>query len=156
MIPATAATQNTRREAMSRSYSGFGDASLADDEGDPGDDRDGEQDEGQAPLVRDRREVDAEDQRADQHGRQDPAQVVDRLGRLVDVRRHEPDGHDQRDDRQRQGDQEDRSPVESLEEEPGDERAERAIAPPSADQRAIDRVRPGPDHSAVMSASVVG
>ena len=30
------------------------------------------------------------------------------------------------------------------------------IAPPSADQRAIDFVRPGPLHSAVISASVVG
>ena len=30
------------------------------------------------------------------------------------------------------------------------------IAPPSADHRAIDLVRPGPDHSAVISASVVG
>ncbi len=30
------------------------------------------------------------------------------------------------------------------------------IAPPSADHSAIDRVRAGPDHSAVMSASVVG
>src|SRR3954467_12586688 len=31
-----------------------------------------------------------------------------------------------------------------------------AIAPPSADQSAMDFVRPGPDHSAAMSASVVG
>src|SRR4051795_4122304 len=31
-----------------------------------------------------------------------------------------------------------------------------AIAPPSADQSAIDFVRPGPDHSAAISASVVG
>ena len=31
-----------------------------------------------------------------------------------------------------------------------------AIAPPSADQSAIDFVRPGPDQSAVISASVVG
>ena len=31
-----------------------------------------------------------------------------------------------------------------------------AIAPPSADQSAIERVRPGPDQSAVISASVVG
>ena len=31
-----------------------------------------------------------------------------------------------------------------------------AIAPPSADHSAIDLVRPGPDHSAVISASVVG
>ena len=31
-----------------------------------------------------------------------------------------------------------------------------AMAPPSADQSAIDLVRAGPDHSAVISASVVG
>ena len=31
-----------------------------------------------------------------------------------------------------------------------------AIAPPIADHSAIDFVRPGPDHSAVISASVVG
>ncbi len=30
------------------------------------------------------------------------------------------------------------------------------IAPPSPDQSAIDVVRPGPDHSAVIRASVVG
>ena len=31
-----------------------------------------------------------------------------------------------------------------------------AIAPPRADQRAIECVRPGPDHSAAISARVVG
>ena len=31
-----------------------------------------------------------------------------------------------------------------------------AIAPPSADHSAIDRVRAGPDHSAAIRASVVG
>jgi hypothetical protein len=31
-----------------------------------------------------------------------------------------------------------------------------AIAPPSADHSAIDLVRPGPDHSAVINANVVG
>ena len=31
-----------------------------------------------------------------------------------------------------------------------------AIAPPIPDQSAIDLVRAGPDHSAVISASVVG
>ena len=31
-----------------------------------------------------------------------------------------------------------------------------AIAPPSADHSAIDFVRPGPDHNAAISASVVG
>ena len=31
-----------------------------------------------------------------------------------------------------------------------------AIAPPSADHRAIDFVRPGPDHNAAINANVVG
>ena len=52
--------------------------------------------------------------------------------------------------------QEDRSPPEVLEQEPRAERAERAIAPPSAAHSAIDFVRAGPDQSAVISASVVG
>ena len=31
-----------------------------------------------------------------------------------------------------------------------------AMAPPSADHKAIDLVRPGPDHKAVIRANVVG
>ena len=38
----------------------------------------------------------------------------------------------------------------------GDQRPERRDPPPSADQSAIDFVRPGPDQSAVISARVVG
>ena len=66
-------------------------------------------------------------------------------------------GHHERDDRERERDQEDRSPVELLEQR-ARRRAARArrCAPPSADQSAIDFVRAGPDQSAVISASVVG
>ena len=39
---------------------------------------------------------------------------------------------------------------------PSDSGPSEAIAPPIADQRAIDLVRAGPDQSAVISASVVG
>ena len=52
MIPATAATQNTRREAIFEVVQRVGDASLANDERDPGNDRDDEQGEREAPLVR--------------------------------------------------------------------------------------------------------
>ena len=52
MIPATAATQNTRREAIVEVVQRVRDAPLADDERDPGDDRDGEQAERERALVR--------------------------------------------------------------------------------------------------------
>ena len=94
-----------------------GDTLLAQDERDTRDQRHDDQAEGEPSFARDRREVDGQDQPADHRGRQDPAEVVDLLGRLVDVGRHEPDGHDQRDDRQRQGDDEDRAPLEVLEQE---------------------------------------
>ena len=52
--------------------------------------------------------------------------------------------------------EEDGSPPEMLREEPESRGPRAAIAPPRPDQRAIDFVRAGPDHSAVMRASVVG
>ena len=67
----------------------------------------------------------AEDQRADEHDREHAAEVVDRLGRLVHVARHEHERHHERDHRQRHGEQEHRSPPEVLEQDPGAERAER-------------------------------
>ena len=85
------------------------------------------------------------------------AEVVDRLGRLVDVARHEPDRQDERDDRERQRDEEHRAPPEVLEQRAGEQRAERRRSRRRcADHSAIDFVRGCPDHSAVMSASVVG
>ena len=59
--------------------------------------------------------------------------------------------------RERQGDQEDRAPPEVLEQGARDAagRARRSRRR-GADHSAIDFVRAGPDHSAVISASVVG
>ena len=117
MIPATAATQNVGRAAMSRSYSGILGPSLADDERDRRRDADDRQADHERRHVRDGREVDGKDQRSDQDGGQDAAEVVDRVGRLVDVRRHESPGHEEGDDRERQRDEEDRPPLEVLEQE---------------------------------------
>ena len=63
----------------------------------------------------------------------------------------------QGDDGEWQGHEEDRPPPEVLEQRcPRRADRGREIAPPIADQSAIDRVRAGPDHRAVISASVVG
>ena len=97
---------------------------LADVEGDQRDERDRAEHERRCLPVRHGREVDREDQRADEHEREDAAEVVDRLGPLVHVRRDEEPGHQDRDDRERQREQEDRAPVEVLEQEPREHRAE--------------------------------
>ena len=77
--------------------------------------------------------------------------------RLVHVARYEEERHDEGDDRERERDEEDRSPLElGRASAPATSGPSAAIAPPSADQSAIDFVRPGPDHSAVIRASVVG
>ena len=52
--------------------------------------------------------------------------------------------------------EEDRAPPELLEQAPATSGPSEAMPPPSADHSAIAFVRPGPDHSAVISASVVG
>ena len=70
---------------------------LADQEGDRRGCGDREQAEREGALVGHRREVDPEDQRAHEHDREDAAEVVDRIGRLVHVARHEEQRHDQRD-----------------------------------------------------------
>ena len=71
--------------------------------------------------------------------------------------RHEADRQHERDRRQRQRDEEHRTPPEVLEQRsPAMSGPSAEIAPPSADHSAIDFVRAGPDHSAVISASVVG
>ena len=72
-----------------RSYSGFGARRCAQQERDRARDRDRRQAEGQRALVRHGREVDREDERGDEHDGQDAAEVVDGIGRLVDVARHE-------------------------------------------------------------------
>ena len=146
MIPAQAATQNTRRPAMCRSYSGLRARALAQHEGDQPDERDDGQRQGQSSLVRHRREVDGEDQRPDEGDGEDAPEVVDALGRLVDVGRDEEPGHEHGDDGQRQRDEEDRAPPEVLEQEPGDQRPERGDAAadgrPECDRSRAARARP--------------
>ena len=143
---------------MSRSYNGFARPPLADDEGDGR--RDG--DERQADDQRAHRSAPAAKliarmSDADEDGRQDAAEVVHRLVGFVDMGGNEPPGHEQRDGRERQRHEEDRTPLEPLEQEPGDERAERgdrsAERGPEGDRPSPRRAR---DHSAVISASVVG
>jgi hypothetical protein len=114
-------------------------AALPEDEPDPGRDRDGEQPDRQGSLVRDRREVDPEDQRPDHDDRENAPEVVDRVRRLVDVARHEDDRHQQGDPHERKRDEEDRSPPELLQEAPRDERPERGDA---AADRGPERDRP--------------
>ena len=113
--------------------------------------------ERQGSLVGNGGEVDGEYGAADQDDREDAAEVVDRIGRLVDVRRHEPN--------QAIASATNASGSVSRKTEPHQKCSSRkpessgpseAIAPPRPDQSAIDFVRPGPDQSAVISASVVG
>ena len=87
-----------------------------------------------------------EHERGDEHDRQDAAEVVDRVGRLVHVAGHEPKRHHERDDRQRQRDEEHRAPPEVLEQPPAMSGPSAEMAPPIADHSAIDlrprRARP--------------
>ena len=88
MIPATAATQKMRRPAMSRSYSGLRGAALADEERDPGGDaRSTASPSASAPSSGTAAKLMARTSAGHEHDRQDAAEVVDRLGRLVDVGR---------------------------------------------------------------------
>ena len=148
-----------RRPATFRSYSGFAARRWRMKNATSAGDRDHARARATSvALVRDRREVDREDQRADEDDGEDAAEVVDRVARLVHVARaRSSNAIDEGDDRERQRDEEHRAPPELLEQtRPETSGPSAAIAPPSADQSAIDFVRPGPDHSAVISASVVG
>ena len=157
MIPAHAATQNVRREATSRSYSGIRRPPLAEENATSAATAIAASTSVQRPLVRHGREVDREDQRADEDEREDAAEVVHRLGRLVDVARDEAStamtratAASGRVTRKTEPHQKCSSSA------PATSGPSAATPPPIADQRAIDFVRPGPDQSAVISASVVG
>ena len=114
---------------------------LADHERDPGREGDDRETGDEGSLVRHGREVDREDQRADEQRRQDAPEVVDGLGPLVHVSGDETQGEDQRHDRERQRDQEDRPPPEVLEQQAREHRPERRDgAPDPRPQR--DRLRP--------------
>ena len=115
-------------------------------EGDPG--REGEHAEHDCRRFQARhgREVDPEDERPDQDDREDAAEVVHRLGRLVHVRGHELERHDEGDADERQRHEEHRAPPELLEQRAGDERAERRDAAaerrPERDRLGARLVRP--------------
>jgi hypothetical protein len=102
------------------------------------------------------RQVDRQHQRGDEADREQAAEVVDQLGRLVDVGGDETPGEEQGDRREGRADDEDRPPVEAFEQRPGEQRTERRDA---AAEGAPERDRLGPlppEQSAVISASVVG
>ena len=86
MIPATAATQKVAPRCDLEVVQRGRGAALADDERHRGGERDRRQSERQRALARDRREVDREHERRDEQHREDAAEVVDRIGGLVDVR----------------------------------------------------------------------
>jgi hypothetical protein len=114
MMPATAATQKIGRAATVQVVEGVGRPALTDDERGDRDARPTAPASPRVPLVGHHREVDADDDRPDHQHRQDAAEVVDRVGRLVDVGRHELEGHREGDDGERQGDEEHRAPPPAL------------------------------------------
>ena len=141
MIPAHAATQNVRPAGDVEVVERVLRPALPDEEGDQRGERDDREADRQRALVRDGREVDRQDQRADEHDREDAAEVVDRLGSLVDVRRDEHPGHQDRTDRQRQREQEAEPHSEVLEQDAREERPERRDR--AAERRPQrDRLRP--------------
>ena len=85
MIPAQAATQKIRRARVLEVVQRVRRAPLTKVEGAERRQCDGRQAEHERALVGHRGEVDREDQRSHENDRQDPAEVVDRVRRLVDV-----------------------------------------------------------------------
>ena len=81
MIPASAATQNVGRAATCEVVERVRSPALADVEGDQRGERDRAEHERERRPVRHGCEVDREDQRPDEHEREDAAEVVDGLGR---------------------------------------------------------------------------
>ena len=125
MIPAHAATQNVAPARDLEVVERVRGTTLLPHERRRGRERDDSQAEDEGALARHGSEVDREHQAGHQQDREDATEVVDRLRRLVDVRRDEHPRHHQRDDRQGQGDEEDRAPPEVLQQPASDERAER-------------------------------
>ncbi len=96
---------------------------------------------GERSLVRHRREVDPEYKCPHQHDGEDAAEVVDRIVRLVDVRRHEHERHHERHPDEGQRHEEHRAPPEVLQQDPGNEGPERRN--PAPDRRPErNRLRP--------------
>jgi hypothetical protein len=116
ITPAQAATQKTRRPATLQVVERVSRRTLANQEGDQPGKGDRGQSEGQRSPVRHSGEVDRQNERRDEHDGEDAAEVVDRIGRFVDMARDEPERHQQRDDGERQREQEDGAPPEVLQE----------------------------------------
>ena len=142
MIPAKPATQNVGRAAIREVVERVLGPALAHEEQDAGDERDGQQAQRERLLAGTGRKLIAIDEPADQERREEAADVVHRLGRLVHVRRDQRDRQQEGEDGERQRDEEDRAPVEVLEQRARYERAERGD--PAAERRPErDRLRPG-------------
>ena len=156
ITPAHAATQKMRRPRDVEVVERGGRASLAQHERDAGGERDQPEPERERAAVRHRREVDRQHERRDEQHGQDAAEVVDRVGRLVHVRGDQLDRQHQRDQRERHVARKTEPQSKCSSSAPDISGPSAEIAPPMPDHSAIARVRPGPDHSAVISASVVG
>ncbi len=144
MIPAQAATQKIRRLGDLEVVQRRAGPPLAQHEGRRRGEGDDAEADRQRPLARHRRQVDPQHQRRDQEDREDAAEVVDRLGALVDVGGDVAPGEEEGERRQRQGDEEDRAPVELLQQGAGEQRSERG-------DRAADR-RPERDRAGAVVA----
>ena len=123
MMPPTAATQKVGRAAILRSYSGFlarrcritnSTRAMTAITSKP---------DNQGPHAGDGRKVDRQDERAYQHQREDAAEVIDRLGGLIDMRRQVSQRHEQRHHRYRQNHEEDRVPGKDGQQQPGQQRS---------------------------------
>ena len=125
MMPAHAATQKVAAGGDVEVVERVLGAALADDEGDDGGDRDRREAERERPLSGTGAKLIARMSAPTSSDREDAAEVVDRLGRLVHVGRDEEHGQHQRDGRERQRHEEHRAPPEVLEQHAGDQRAER-------------------------------
>ena len=124
----------------------IGRAPFPDVEGDQGGRGDGEQPDCHGPLARDHHQVDGDDEGTDQEDREHAAGVVHRLRGLVDVGGDEPERHEQGEPGERQGEQERGPPREVLEQDAGEQGAERrersARGGPERDRLRSRRTRP--------------
>ena len=146
MIPAQAATQKVAPPGDLEVVQRRGGPPLAQHEGDAGGQGDEPEADRQRALARHRGEVDSQHQGRDEEDREDAAEVVDGVAGLVDVGGDVAPGEEEGEDRERQGDEEDRAPVELLEQGAGEQRAERgdraADRRPERDRRGCATRRP--------------
>ena len=91
---------------------GGGHTPLSQNESAAGSHRDDPQAEGRRARAGQGGEIDRENEGGDHHDGEQPAEVVDRIRGLVDVRRHVALGEHERHDRQRERDDKHRLPIE--------------------------------------------